>query len=129
MPTLEDIAQHIMKVAADPARLQAEAERIPDTAFTTAQAGCSSIDERLVLFSKCFGTEALPSYIRVNRRDAASLKRAAEDLDRNRLGDLAAIVRATIPTVKLKVSAAVTAKKQARKAAKRAYLKALAKAR
>jgi hypothetical protein len=25
MPTLEDIAQHIMKVAADPARLQAEA--------------------------------------------------------------------------------------------------------
>jgi hypothetical protein len=74
MPTLEDIAQHIMKVAADPARLQAEAERIPDTAFTTAQAGCPSIDERLVLFSKCFGDDGYRDKFCSSRFSAACAK-------------------------------------------------------
>jgi hypothetical protein len=70
---------------------------------------------------RSLGNDALPALIRVCRWDVASLKRAAQDLDRNGLGDLAALVRETIPTIKLKISPAITANRQARKASRRAF--------
>jgi hypothetical protein len=127
--TLEEIADHIMRVSADPARLAAEAAKAGDTPFTIAQSNCTSIDERLVLFSRCFGLDAMPAYIRVCGWDMASLKKAAADLDRLGLGEISAVIRATLPTVAAKVSVAITSKRQAKRSAKRAYLKALAKAR
>jgi hypothetical protein len=129
MLTLEDEAKRTLEIARDPARLQAEVDRIQKSAFAEAFDSCSSFDERVVLFSRAYGTEALPAFISFCQRDQQTLKRAAEDLERNRLGDLAAIVRAAIPSAKLKVPTWVADKRRRKRESRRAFLKALAKAR
>jgi hypothetical protein len=42
MPTTDELADHIIRVAADPARLAAEAARGADTPFTIAQSNCTA---------------------------------------------------------------------------------------
>jgi hypothetical protein len=81
------------------------------------------------MFSRVYGNDALPAFIRVCGWDKARLTQAAADLDRTRMSELASLVRATIPTVKAKVAPSITEKQKAKRAARRAYLKALAKAR
>jgi hypothetical protein len=127
--TPDEQADYILKVAADPARFAAEASRAPETLFTSTLSGCTSIDERIVMFSRVYGNDALPAFIRVCGWDKTRLTQAAADLDRNRMSELAKLVRATIPTVKAKTSVAVTTKRKAKAASRRAYLKAMAKAR
>jgi hypothetical protein len=128
MPATDELAEHIMRVASDPARLAVEAAKCPPTPFTTALGNCTAIDEKVVLFSRVFDVDALPAFISLHRWDKASVVKAAADLDRNGLHDLAGIVRAEAKTAKLKVSAAISAKRQAQRQSKRAFLRALAAA-
>src|SRR5215831_11319971 len=123
--TPDELAEWIAATARDPARLEAEAARLQPTPFTTALSNCIHVDEKIMLFARCFDVEALPAWIRLNRWDQARLREAAADLDRLGQGDLAALVREVIPTIKAKVSASIEAKRES----KRAYRKALAKAR
>jgi hypothetical protein len=127
--TPDELADWIVATARDPARLEAEAAKLQPTPFTTALSNCIHVDEKIMLFARCFDVEALPAWIRLNRWDQARLREAAGDLDRLGQGDLAALVREVIPTIKAKVSASIEAKRKAARESKRAYRKALAKAR
>jgi hypothetical protein len=127
--SIEETAQWIADIAADPARLRAEAAKIQPTPFTEAVSNCAFPDEKIVLFVKCFGVDALGAWIRLHRWDQATLRQAAADLDRNGMADLAAEVRVIIPSIKAKVSDALAAKRAADRASKRAFRKVMAKAR
>jgi hypothetical protein len=126
--TNDELAEDFLKLAGAPRRRDSD-DLIPDTPFTQAHRECSTLDEKIILFANTYDVEALPSWIRFNRWDAMSLKKAASEIAQSGMEELAAVVRAAIPSVRLKVAAHITAKQQAQKASKRAYLKALAKAR
>jgi hypothetical protein len=127
--TIEEWAEHIAAVARDPARPRTEAAKYPDTPFMAALSGCTSADEKILLFARCKGTDALDAWIKLHRWDQTTLRKAADNLDRLGQGDLAALVRQVIPTIKAKVSDAIAAKRKAQRDSKRAFRKALAKAR